>query len=251
MPTVDAQGVAIHYEVEGEGPPIVLVHGFSSSYERNWRITGWTEHLTREGRQVIGLDCRGHGRSGKPHDPSAYAGFRMAEDVIAVMAAAGLDRADRMGYSMGGAISLSLMVLHPSRFRSVVIGGAGLRNAAADPQRRAVMAAGFEASDPSTITDPTALSFRRFAERSSENDLAALAALQRSDRSSADEDALRHAHHRALAVVGEKDEAVAAVDRLMKVLPRAELVVLPGEDHLSAVLAKAYKEAVSQFLGSR
>ena len=136
MPKVDSQGVQIDYESVGDGPPIVLVHGFASSREGNWRRAGWLDRLTGSGRRVVALDCRGHGRSDKPHEPSAYDGQAMSEDVVAVMDAAGVEQADLMGYSMGGAIALDLVVRYPERFRSVIIGGAGLREDRADTERR-------------------------------------------------------------------------------------------------------------------
>src|ERR1700733_3977481 len=97
-------GVRIAWEEAGEGAPIVLVHGFASDRGQNWRAPGWYQTLTGAGRRVIALDCRGHGESAKPHDPSAY-GDAMVDDVAAVMAAAGVESADVMGYSMGGMLT--------------------------------------------------------------------------------------------------------------------------------------------------
>jgi pimeloyl-ACP methyl ester carboxylesterase len=97
MPFVMSAGVPIHYEVRGAGPPIVLVHGFASSLEGNWAQSGWVDFLVRRGRTVVGLDCRGHGLSGKPHDPDAYGGNHMPDDVLAVMDAVALERADNKG----------------------------------------------------------------------------------------------------------------------------------------------------------
>ena len=78
MAVFDSDGVTIHYEVFGEGPPIVLVHGFASNLQDNWVLTGWVKRLLDQGRRVVALDCRGHGESAKPHDPEAYAGGAMA-----------------------------------------------------------------------------------------------------------------------------------------------------------------------------
>ena len=61
--TFDSSGVPIHYEVFGEGRPIILVHGFTASLLLNWVATGWVDELTPI-RQVVGLDARGHGLSG-------------------------------------------------------------------------------------------------------------------------------------------------------------------------------------------
>ena len=247
MPIVDSSGVPIHYEVTGDGAPIVLVHGFASSLQGNWSRTGWIDFLTARGRQVIGLDCRGHGASGKPHDSAAYDGHAMPDDVLTAMDAAAVDRADLLGYSMGGWISLNLLSRHPERFRRVIIGGAGLRTAAADPARRNRLAEAMEAADPSTITDPTGIAFRRFAERNG-NDLQALAALQRANRGAADEAALRSVQMPVLVVVGDEDDALDGARRLAELVPHASLVTLPGENHLSAVIAQRYKDAVGRFL---
>ena len=69
MPDFDSAGVRIHYELAGPdaGDPIVLVHGFASTYALNWVLSRWEKALTDEGWLVIGLDCRGHGQSEKPH----------------------------------------------------------------------------------------------------------------------------------------------------------------------------------------
>jgi pimeloyl-ACP methyl ester carboxylesterase len=248
MPTVQSAGVRIQYEVQGDGPPIVLVHGFSSSFDGNWRGQGWVEFLVGDGRKVIGLDCRGHGSSEKPHDPAAYAGHKMPDDVIAVLDDLGLEQVDLMGYSMGGWITVNLLSRHAGRFRSAIVGGAGLRTAAADPARRALMAAAFEATDPSTIADEAARNMRRRAE-SRGNDLAALAALQRSERGAPDASALSALRLPVLVVCGDDDPALESARALAQVVPGAKLEVLPGENHLSAVPAAQYKSAVKAFLG--
>jgi pimeloyl-ACP methyl ester carboxylesterase len=117
MASFDSSGVEISYVVEGRGPPIVLVHGFASNLQGNWRATGVIEGLMNAGRQAVALDCRGHGRSAKPHDPQAYKGTAMADDVIALMDHLGLAQADLMGYSMGALIASSLLVRKPERFQ--------------------------------------------------------------------------------------------------------------------------------------
>jgi pimeloyl-ACP methyl ester carboxylesterase len=250
MPTVQSSGVAIHYEVIGEGPPIVFVHGFSSSFDRDWRRSGWVDFLVGEGRRVIGLDCRGHGLSGKPHSSESYAGNQIPDDVLAVMDAVGVDRADIMGYSMGALVTLNLVSRHAERFTSAVVGGVGLPRPTFDPQRRAALAEALEAADPATIGDPPALRFRQSVERRG-NDLLALAALQRSERTQADQAALRRLNLPLLVVVGEHDEVLASARRLVAGVAGAELVTLASEDHQSALAAQSYKQAVGRFLQAR
>lgn len=75
MATFSSAGLNIHYDIDGEGVPIVLIHGFASNAQGNWRAPGWIDYLNECGRQVISLDCRGHGRSAKSYESSAYAGI--------------------------------------------------------------------------------------------------------------------------------------------------------------------------------
>lgn len=114
-------GVRIHYEVEGSGPPLVLQHGFSQSIA-DWRMAGYVKAL-RDHRQVILVDARGHGSSDKPHDREAYTGAHHAADIVAVLDALGLQRADYWGYSMGGWIGFNLAKYAPERLRAIILGG--------------------------------------------------------------------------------------------------------------------------------
>ncbi len=75
MASFDSNGVKIHYEDQGSGDPVVLVHGFAANAEHNWGLTGWYKTLTPNYR-VIAPDCRGHGQSDKPHDVKAYGELR-------------------------------------------------------------------------------------------------------------------------------------------------------------------------------
>src|SRR5262249_49552187 len=123
MPAFDSGGVAIQYEVHGEGRPIVLVHGFASSFERNWKNTGWVQFLTGHGYQVIGPDVRGHGGSAKLYTPEAYSTEQMSGDLLCLLDHLQIARTDVMGYSMGGGIVARLAMDHPERVRRIVVGG--------------------------------------------------------------------------------------------------------------------------------
>jgi pimeloyl-ACP methyl ester carboxylesterase len=107
MPSFHNGAVEIAYLDEGEGDPIVLVHGFASSKNVNWVYPTWVSELKKHNRRVIALDNRGHGDSTKLYDFEQYSIGAMAGDVRALMAHLGIARADMMGYSMGGRITIS------------------------------------------------------------------------------------------------------------------------------------------------
>ncbi len=114
MPTFKNGDVEIAYLDEGEGDPIVLVHGFASNKEVNWVMPGWTSTLRRDGRRVIALDNRGHGQSTKLYDPAAYHTDIMAGDIAALIEHLKLPRADLMGYSLGSRICAVLAAAGPN-----------------------------------------------------------------------------------------------------------------------------------------
>src|SRR5579885_860213 len=100
MPSFDNGAVEIAYLDEGEGDPIVLVHGFASNKDVNWVYPTWVSTLRQAGRRVIALDNRGHGQSAKLYDPEDYHIGIMAGDVRALLDHVGIARADIMGYSL-------------------------------------------------------------------------------------------------------------------------------------------------------
>jgi pimeloyl-ACP methyl ester carboxylesterase len=98
MPYANNAGVKIYFEMEGEGPPLVLAYGLTGGLNC-WRAIGIVD-LLRNDFQLILFDARGHGRSDKPHEPAAY-GLQMADDVVAVLDDVRVSRAHYFGYSMG------------------------------------------------------------------------------------------------------------------------------------------------------
>src|SRR5438270_12887570 len=111
----ESDGIRLHYEVNvpDHGTPVVAVHGFASDYRLNWVGTRWQETLTSSGFRVIGLDCRGHGHSDKPHDAAAYAVDVMAGDVVRLLDHVAVWAAAYLGFSMCGRIGVGGMLHHP------------------------------------------------------------------------------------------------------------------------------------------
>ena len=118
---VENDGVRIHYEVEGEGPPLVLLHSFTGNLEM-WRVFGYVDALKQDYRLIL-IDARGHGQSDKPHDPAAYVLEKQAADIVAVLDELGVDKAHYFGYSMGGTLGWALAKYAPERVSSLIIGG--------------------------------------------------------------------------------------------------------------------------------
>jgi pimeloyl-ACP methyl ester carboxylesterase len=121
MPYADNDGVRIHYRVEGQGPPLVLQHGFSESVV-DWYEAGYVDALRSDYRLIL-IDARGHGASDKPHDPDAYELERRVTDVVAVLDGLAIKKAVFWGYSMGGWIGFGTAKYARHRIRALVIGG--------------------------------------------------------------------------------------------------------------------------------
>ena len=121
MPHADNNGVRIHYHVEGEGAPLVLQHGLTSSILR-WYEFGFVDALKSDYKLLL-IDARGHGDSDKIQGAESYDQKLMASDVVAVLDAENVDKAHYMGYSMGGSIGFALAESFAGRFHSLIIGG--------------------------------------------------------------------------------------------------------------------------------
>lgn len=120
MPSITRDGVRIHYELAGAGPPALLIHAFSGSHG-SWVGYGFVERLQGH-HQLILPDLRGHGLSDGPALPEAYRPEELAEDMVALLDALGVERVHCLGYSMGGLVALSLATRHPARLRTLALG---------------------------------------------------------------------------------------------------------------------------------
>jgi len=246
MAFIDDTQPRIAYSEFGAGRPIVLVHGFASNRAVNWIEPSWTADLAAAGFRVTAIDNRGHGESGKLYEPADYATALMASDLLRVFDALRIETADLMGYSMGARISLVFALSHPERLRSLVLSGFGARSSFGAQTTQAI-ADGLLAEDPTTVADPTARSFRTFADRT-RSDRRALAACIRGTRQPLDVADLARLAVPTLVAVGSEDDVAGDPRPVADALPTAELFVIPRRDHMRAVGDRAHKAAVLDFL---
>jgi len=255
-------GLNIHFEIEGTGPEVVMIHGFESSLEGNWRRPGMTDALKAENRCVM-IDCRGHGESDKPYDPKMY-GAKMLDDVIELMDHLGIEKANILGYSMGSSISLNVALSHPKRVKSVTLGGFGLPDP--DPSEverqarrgqrilEALLADSMDSIDP---RNRLGLEFRRVAELDGA-DLKALAAIrmgqaerklptQLMDQETL-EQKIQSISVPLMTVIGNNDLARGDKTKLAMLVPNGCHFQIEGKDHLTAVPDPRFHMVARAFL---
>lgn len=246
MPFFHHGSVEIAFLDEGQGKPIVLVHGFASSKEMNWVAPNWFATLKGAGRRVIALDNRGHGQSTKLYDPAEYHTGKMAEDVRALLDHLGLPDADVMGYSMGARITAFLALEHPERVHSIILGGLGLHlvDGVGLPES---IAEALEAPSLDIVADPQGRMFRAFADQT-KSDRRALAACIRGSRQVLTREQAASIKAPALIAVGTKDPIAGSAEELAALMPNARALPIPGRDHMLAVGDRVFKAGVLQFL---
>jgi pimeloyl-ACP methyl ester carboxylesterase len=249
MQSFNSDGVRIAFTDEGEGEPILLIHGFASNVATNWRDAHWLRTLTGAGRRVVAFDNRGHGQSEKLYDPELYGAPEMAEDARRLLDHLGIERADVMGYSMGARIAAFLVFKHPERVRSLVLAGAGI-NFVHGMVGSGPIARALEAPRIEDVTNETARSFRAFAEQTG-SDLKALAACIRGPREKIRPEDLAKIAVPTLVGVGSKDVIAGSGEELARLIPGAQLLDIEGRDHMKAVGDARFKQGVLDFLTKR
>src|SRR3954465_10836049 len=248
MPVFHHGSVELAFLDEGQGEPIVLVHGFASSREVNWVQPSWFATLKRAGRRVIALDNRGHGASATLYDPADYHTTKMAGDVAALLDHLRIERADVLGYSMGARIAAFLALEHPGRLRAMVLGGLGLHliDGVGLPES---IAEALEAPSLADVGDPQGRTFRAFADQT-KSDRRALAACIRGSRQVITREQAASIRTPTLVAVGTKDPIAGSAEDLGAVLPHAKALPIPGRDHMLAVGDKVFKAGVLEFLAA-
>jgi pimeloyl-ACP methyl ester carboxylesterase len=236
MQTFSSDGVRIAFIDEGPagGPsearadPVLLIHGFASSVRYNWREPGWIALLVKHGFRVVAVDNRGHGR---------------------LLDHLGLARADVMGYSMGARISAFLALSHPERVRSAIF--AGLAGNMVRPiAGTGPIAHALEADSIDDVPNPTARTFRAFADRTG-SDRRALAACIRGARDPLTREMVARIACPVLVVAGGDDVIAGPADDLARLIPGAQALTVPRRDHMRTVGDRVYMDGVLDFLRRR
>jgi pimeloyl-ACP methyl ester carboxylesterase len=252
----DSGGVQIRYVVRGAGPPVVLMHGFMVNTEVNWVGPGILDSLANH-YTVVALDLRGHGASDKPHDPAAY-GTALMDDIVRLLDHLAIERAQIVGYSMGALIALNFVVTHPERVVAAVLGGFGWRAPGLGPPEgviqiraqleraalgEAMLADIIAASEAIDLPPPVKATLNR-------NDLAALKAVYAGNESllNIPETALRANRIPILLIVGELDWARPDAEHMVDITSNAELEVLPGATHVTALTHPLLLDVIVPFL---
>lgn len=249
MPSFHNGSVEIAYLDEGEGDPILLIHGFASSKNVNWVYPLWVPTLTKAGFRVIALDNRGHGDSGKLYDPEQYSIGIMAGDARALMDHLKIARADVMGYSMGGRITAYLALSDPQRVRSAILGGIGMTMIEGGGPGENVASA-LEAASLDDVTDPMGRTFRAFADQT-RSDRRALAACLRGSRRLMTREEAAGIKVPTLIAVGTTDDVAGSARKLGEIIPGSQVLDIPNRDHMRAVGDRVYKDGVLEFLAKR
>lgn len=265
--TFDSNGVNIRYVTEGEGEAVVFVHGWMSDSGMWGRGASGATRLDTSGMagfRLIALDCRGHGKSGKPHDPAKYAA-EMAADVVRLLDHLQIKQAHLVGYSMGAFIVGKVAATRPERVLSVVYGGqAPLLGAAGasgssevETFAKAVdegkgLGAYILAVTPSDKPKPTPGQADVYARiMFAGKDVKAFAAAGRSFKElAATVKEFQRCKAPALFIYGE-NESVSVKDRVAvarKALAKGEVKVVAGGDHMTTLAKPEFGLAIVGFL---
>lgn len=245
---LDRGGVPIHYEVHGQGPTVLLSHGYSATC-RMW--DGQIEAL-RDRYQIIVWDMRGHGQSGYPTDPAAYSEAATVEDMAAILRTCGIRRAVIGGLSLGGYMSLAFHRAHPEMTRALMIfdTGPGFRNAEA---REAWNQRARQRADDLETRGLAALGTSDEVRMSQHRDASGLAGAARGMLTQRDDSVIRSLETigvPSLVLVGSNDtNFLAATDYMARKIPGATKVVIEDAGHAANLHQPvAFNRAVEAFL---
>ena len=249
MVLLNRNGVNIYYETHGQGPVLLLSHGYSAT-SKMW--AGQIAPLAKSHRVIV-WDMRGHGRSDSPDDQSLYSEAHTVADMAALLDEAGAQEAIIAGLSLGGYMSLAFQLAHPTRTRALMLfdTGPGYRN---DEAR-----AGWNKTSIGRAERFEKEGMASLRSRSAEVDPAAhrsaLGLAKAARGMLAQQDAriinsLPAIKCPTMVLVGAKDEPfLGASDYMAAKIPGARKVVIPDAGHAANIdQPAAFNAAVETFL---
>jgi len=266
----DSNGVKIRYVMEGKGEPVVLIHGWmadSSMWGRDRSGNTKLDTKGANGFQLIALDCRGHGKSDKPHDPEKY-GPEMAADVVCLLDHLKIEKAHLVGYSSGAFIAGKVAATHPERVLSIVYGGqapliAGAKSSSGSSEVDVFAKAVDEGKDlgayiiavtPPGKPKPTEAQAKAIANfLYGGKDVKAFAAAGRSfGNLEVTGEQLKKCMAPILFIHGgnESDYVKNRVAAVRNLLGRGEVKVVEGGDHITTLTKPEFASAILEFLRS-
>ncbi len=246
MQSFKHDGFELFFIDEGQGDPILLIHGFASTHYVNWVAPGWVKTLRDAGFRVIALDNRGHGRSTKSHDEAVYTPRKMAGDAAALLDHLGIPKAHVMGYSMGARISAFLALEHPAKVATLILGGLGLGMIEGVGEWDEIAEA-LLTDDPDTIASERGQMFRKFADQTKSDRRALAACIATSRELLTEQDAARIAVP-TLVAVGTRDDIAGSPEGLADLLPNGVAFAIERRDHMLAVGDRTFKARALAFL---
>jgi pimeloyl-ACP methyl ester carboxylesterase len=255
-----SNGVKIHYITDGEGEPVVLIHGFAASAYANWMMPGVFTKLSKH-YHVIALDNRGHGTSGKPHEIDKY-GMEMVGDVVRLLDHLKIQKAHIVGYSMGGFITGALVATHPDRIVSATMGGAGWSRPEDDHSVIEAVAKSLEAGTgiaplmkaltPPGAPQPTEeqMKTRNQMVMLANDPLALAACIRGMLKLQVPREALVNNKVPVLAICGDRDPLKKGVDAMDGVMSNLKVVIVKGGDHMSTFRSTLFQQSLDDFLAA-
>ena len=238
-----SDGIDLAYHELGEGRPVILLHGLFSDANMNWIRFGHAERIASEGFRVIMPDLRGHGLSGKPHEPEHYPRGILARDLRELVANLGLGDFDLGGFSLGARTAVEGVGegLGPRR---AILGGAGLEGLRHWERRKNFFLEAIELFDRAPRGDPHWLSIQFMKSQKIDRVSAGLLLESFAD---AFLDWLKAFTMPTLVVCGSEDDDNGSAAELAEALPRAVFREVPGT-HMSSVTKPEFGAAIADFL---
>ncbi len=239
--------------------PVLLLHGFASSSQRNWVDTGWVTFLTAAGHPVITVDLPGHGLSAAPEERDAYSPGRIRADLLQLLhdvhirplstrdSSGNEQGVDIIGYSLGARLAWEFGATQPQLVHRMVLGGPGTGDPLADVD---LDAARKMLTDGELAADPQTAELMRLIRLLPSNDVFGLLTMIEAAKIERFTPSEAIPKMPVLLVAGDQDTFAATAPELVRMGPQVELLRLPGRTHVNAVTSKAFKEAAAAFLAA-